>query len=129
MNPSKPRKPLILRGFVVCPHVHTLDLSKNYFPKIAQKRHFRESALLEMKQPPRRLTSPHQSERTTMNQVQAFSPKMFVIAAIVFVIVAFNAEAWKTAADEAMCGGECISVSDTIEAVDDSLRVIKSIDN
>ncbi len=64
-----------------------------------------------------------------MNQVQAFSPKMFVIAAIVFVIVAFNAEAWKTAADEAMCGGKCISVSDTIEAVDDSLRVIKSIDN
>jgi hypothetical protein len=54
---------------------------------------------------------------------------MFIFAAIVFVIVAFNAEAWKTAADEAMCGGTCISVSDTIEAVDDSLRVIKSIDN
>lgn len=61
-----------------------------------------------------------------MNHIEVVGFKFWIAVIAIFAFVAFNAEGWKAQADQAMCGGECINIA---EELDDSIKVIRSLDN
>lgn len=63
---------------------------------------------------------------SSVDRVSSWSSYFFPVVIAIAIFVGFNAEAWHNEAQSTLCSGECINIA---EELDDSIKVIRSLDN